>query len=234
MERFMAVFGAIALGTTNAAAGVPVATAPSVVVELFTSQGCASCPPADALLSALADRDDVVSLSFHVDYWDRLGWADPFSLHVSTERQYAYAAAWNSTEVYTPQVVVNGRTGVVGSRPDAVAQAMTDGVGGLTVPVGLSVSDGRVSIDAPGLPHGAMVWLVAFQDGQETRVLRGENAGETIVNRHNVLALLPIELDGNGTAIVPAPVGDGVAALVQTGDGTILGAAQAPLQATPQ
>lgn len=229
MERLAAFFGAIVLGSTSAAAAVPVATAPSVVVELFTSQGCSSCPPADALLSAMAERDDVISLSFHVDYWDRLGWEDPFSLHASTERQHAYAAAWSSTEIYTPQMVVNGRTGVVGSRPDAVATAMSDAVGGLTVPVSLSVSAGQVQIRAPDLPAGAMVWLVGFQDGQETRVLRGENAGETIVNRHNVLALAPVELDGAGFAIVPAPPGDGVAVLVQTGDGTILGAAQMPL-----
>ena len=87
------------------------------VVELFQSQGCSSCPPAAANLAAVADRGDVLALSFEVDYWDRLGWKDTFSKHAWTERQYAYAQAMGHDGVYTPQIVVNGRTAGDGPRP---------------------------------------------------------------------------------------------------------------------
>ena len=89
---------------------------PKAVVELFTSQGCSSCPPADALLTSLADQEDVVALAYHVDYWDYVGWKDTFGEADFSDRQRAYAQSWGSSRIYTPQMVINGVKGVVGSR----------------------------------------------------------------------------------------------------------------------
>src|SRR5689334_24971625 len=95
-----------------------------IVVELFTSEGCSSCPPADALLAELAGRPDVLALSFHVDYWDRLGWRDPFSSPAATERQHGYAVLLGLATVYTPQIVVDGKWQAVGSDHGEVEHAL--------------------------------------------------------------------------------------------------------------
>src|SRR6059036_991639 len=94
---------------------------PPVVVELFTSEGCSSCPPADAFLGELAQRPDIVALAFHVDYWDYIGWKDPYASPLTTQRQHDYAAALHLHMVYTPQMVVDGRADVVGSERSDVA-----------------------------------------------------------------------------------------------------------------
>jgi hypothetical protein len=117
MTRFLAGFG-LALGLvsgTGALAQEAQADGP-VVVELFTSQGCAACPPADAMMQDLAAREDVIALSLHVDYWNYLGWEDTFSQAVFTDRQYGYGRAAGSTVVYTPQLIVGGQDRVMGAR----------------------------------------------------------------------------------------------------------------------
>src|SRR5690606_4371889 len=98
---------------------------PRAVVELFTSQGCSSCPPADALLTSLSERDDVVALAYHVDYWDYIGWEDTFGDKGFSDRQRGYAKSWGSSRIFTPQMVINGAEGVVGSRRDEVQDALT-------------------------------------------------------------------------------------------------------------
>ena len=97
-----------------------------VVVELFTSQGCSSCPPADAVLSKLAQRPDVLALSFHVDYWDNLGWKDPFASRLNTDRQKAYRDAFGNAQIYTPQMVVAGISEMPGFTASAVTAAIAD------------------------------------------------------------------------------------------------------------
>ncbi|SMF11707.1 hypothetical protein SAMN06265365_105270 [Tistlia consotensis] len=152
-----------------------------VVVELFTSQGCSSCPPADAILGELAMRGDVLALSLHVDYWDYIGWKDPFASAEMTERQRAYARAMGSRMVYTPQTIVDGREEMVGSRRDAVMAAIDraeQGPKGVTVTV---VGDDAIQIGAgEAPPDGAVVWLVTYDHEQTTDIQRGENAGRRI------------------------------------------------------
>src|SRR6266436_3034015 len=150
-----------------------------IVVELFTSEGCSSCPPADALLAERASRPDVLALSFHVDYWDRLGWKDPFSSREATERQNRYATLLDLATVYTPQIVVDGRWQAAGSdRADverALDRARRDR---RDVPVTLALDRGQARI---GLgPHGDgvdAVLLIGFDRRHVTAVRRGENSG---------------------------------------------------------
>ena len=135
-----------------------------VVVELFTSQGCSSCPPADVLLGELAKREDVLALAFHVDYWDRLGWKDPFSSAMATARQRAYGHKLGLRTVYTPQIVVDGTAEMVGSDRRAVARAIAAARAKQTVDVKLAREAGELVVQV-GPVEGAgrvSVQLVAF------------------------------------------------------------------------
>jgi hypothetical protein len=161
-----------------------------VVVELFTSQGCSSCPPADVLFQEYADRDDVIALALHVDYWDYLGWKDPFGKAEFTARQKAYARAARERTVYTPQMIVGGTTALVGVQKEqlnaAIAQQSSE-----AQPVDLDVngSDGKyvvmLSADPP-LPAPAVVQIVRYMPEARVAILRGENAGQTIDYRNVV------------------------------------------------
>lgn len=165
------------------------------VVELFTSQGCSSCPPADRLFGKLiGSRDDVVALAFHVDYWDELvhglagRWPDPFSDSAYTQRQYRYKARGldGSNGVYTPQVVVNGRSAAVGSDKQAIEQLLTSpapGAAGMTLERGA----GSMRVTVSGEPGGdAEIWLYRFDVRNVTRIEGGENKGKTLTNHHVV------------------------------------------------
>ncbi len=219
------------------AAGAPVAAdgAPPVVVELYTSQGCSSCPPADELLNELSERDDVLALSFHVDYWDYIGWTDPFADPDHGRRQQRYARRFAERSVYTPQMVIQGVYSEVGSRRDAVLADIDRARGAApTVPVILETgaSDMRVRLPAtPGIGD-AEVLAVLFDREHRTRVRRGENRGQVLRNRNVVRALMPIGVwDGDAAEFrVPgswtADHGGVCAVLVQeTGQGRIVGAA---------
>jgi len=175
--------GILALGPALAWADQP------VVVELFTSQGCSSCPPADAVLSELAERDDVVALSLHVDYWDYIGWKDPYSSPQMTERQRAYAAEMSLRYVYTPQMVIDGRQDIVGSRRSEVMAAVEASVRqGKPVEIAFEAREGgRVIIPEGRAPdRGATIWLAVYDEDHETQVKRGENAGRMLRNAHVV------------------------------------------------
>ena len=160
------------------------ASARPVLVELFTSQGCDSCPPADTLLGELAQRPGVLALAWHVDYWDGLGWKDRFSSALATHRQYDYAKRLGLDNVYTPQLVIDGAAEAVGSdaraADAAIKQAAQRSVEGPALAL-VPAADGpaRVSLGA-GPKTPATVWLVGYDRQQVTPVGRGENAGRSL------------------------------------------------------
>jgi hypothetical protein len=164
-----------------------------MVVELFTSEGCSSCPPADALLGELAQRQYVLPLSFHVDYWDYIGWKDRFADPLFTRRQYAYAEAQGSSMVYTPQMIVAGAIDVVGSDRKAVEKALKTAYTRNTM-YRVNVvreKDGRVVVQFPEASIGvpATVWLVTYQKSAESHVKAGENAGRALMSYNVVRSL---------------------------------------------
>jgi len=169
-----------------------------VVVELFTSQGCSSCPPADRLLSRLADEGAVYPLSFHVDYWNYIGWTDPFSSAEWSERQRRYARAFRSSRIYTPQIVVAGATDCVGSSEDCVRRAIAAAPpadGRLSVAAAPGEAAGRLSLTVDveieqGTTGNAWDVLVAVVESDlVTPVKRGENSGRKLENDRVVRAL---------------------------------------------
>lgn len=190
-----------------------------VVVELFTSQGCASCPPADALLDKLAQRDDVIALALHVDYWDYLGWKDTFSVAAFTARQHGYARAAHARAVYTPQMVIGGVDHVIGSKAmDVMDQVAAHR--GAPNPVGLSaVRDGTVlQIKAEARQAGLgpmIVQIVRYMPSEVVAIPRGENAGKSvryanIVTSWNVVGRwngeAPLEMEVPVAGAAPAVV----------------------------
>lgn len=201
-----------------------------VVVELFTSEGCSSCPPADAYLTDLArGRSEVLPLAFHVTYWNSLGWTDPFSMAAATERQGRYAARFGEGS-YTPEMVVDGRQGLVGSdrgaaeaaiaaarRQDRDAPALDASLRGGTVSVTLGTGRGT-----------ARIVLVGYDGQHRTSVGRGENSGRTLVESNIVRSIASIgRWSGTAaTATAPAPAGDSAAVLLEAPDGSILAAAR--------
>lgn len=166
---------------------------PRAVIELFTSQGCPSCPPADALFGEMAERDDVVALAYHIDYWDYLGWKDGLASPENTSRQQAYAEVFGGS-VYTPQLVIDGSRHVVGSERDKVKAAVSRAArqGGLSVGVDISSTDSSVliSIDRSEVVTGdANVVLVYFHPVKEVEIERGQNAGRRMNYRNIVTSL---------------------------------------------
>lgn len=209
--------------------------APLVVVELFTSQGCAACPPADEMMGELAGHEDVLALSLHVDYWNYLGWEDTFSQALFTERQYAYGHAAGSTMVYTPQLIVGGQDHVMGARAmevvDLIAahRAVAPSVAFDLRPDGDAV---RVSLSWAGEDAAPMmiVQLVRYTPEATVEITRGENAGRT-AEYYNVARQWQVlsAWDGSSDFVAEVPVQPELreAIIVQRADhGPILGAAR--------
>jgi hypothetical protein len=203
------------------------------VVELFQSQGCSSCPPANANLMAIASRPDILALSFGVTYWDQLGWKDTFAQDAFTARQWDYARGLHHPNVFTPQVVVNGRRDGVGANPAELSALIAGGDRGDGGPT-LTLAKGRIAL-GPGRPPagGADVWLVRFDPRiVQVPIKRGENAGRTLPHRNVVRELVRIGR-WNGQAITfstpPAKDPALTAAILvqQSGGGPILAAARA-------
>ncbi len=208
-----------------------------IVVELFTSQGCSSCPPADRILGQLATQPDIVALSFHVDYWNYIGWTDPFSAPEYSTRQRNYARIMGLRHVYTPQIVVQGTAEVVGSNRLAVDSAIQEASKLERVDVTLSrLPNGGVHVELPNAPLSGgdtmEVVLFVFDRKHETAVQRGENGGRTLVNTHVVRELHPLgQWSGKARSYdAPALVSGsdrGCAVVVQSvTTGKIYGAAQ--------
>jgi hypothetical protein len=229
MRRFLPLLlGACALAAPAMAA--PISN--PLVLELYTSQGCSSCPPADAYLGELKrERPDFLVLDFHIDYWDSLGWKDPFSLPQSTARQQSYDSLLNS-EVYTPQLVVGGSRQAVGSDRDAVtaavAAAYQDRAATAPVPLSLTAVGPDLVIDVgAGAGSSASLWLVGYDDRHTTNIGRGENGGLTETEVNIVRSIRPIGTWTGGSLhlSVPKPLGERAAVLLQGANGRILSAA---------
>jgi len=230
----------IALGLTVAAA-IPqaLASGPSAVAELFTSQGCSSCPPADRLVEQLSKNSDILALSLPVDYWDYLGWRDTLASPENSSRQRAYAASRGDRSVYTPQIVVNGREHIVGSDARALTAAL-DRAAPLSATVNLKMTDMAVEAEVTGnLPDGvrmATVFFLSVKESETVAVGRGENAGASITYANVVRSMQPIGMWSGGEETFRMPKselmksdGTQCAILVQlegnTGPGAIIGAA---------
>lgn len=209
-------------GGSAPAAAPAVATgdvAHPTVIELYQSQGCSSCPPADAVVNKIADRKDVIALSFAVTYWDNLGWNDSFGSPAFTARQWDYANAAGRGNVATPQVIVNGREPVLGSREGELNAAIARNAnksGPEIVVVGNQVTVGAGS-------GNATVWVVRYDPRTiDVAINAGENGGRTIPHRNIVRQLTPLgQWQGRAQSFtVPtAPAGLQTAVLVQEGKG---------------
>jgi hypothetical protein len=203
------------------------------VIELFQSQGCSSCPPAEANVGAISDRPDVLALAFEVDYWDRLGWKDTFSKPAWTARQYAYANAMrHGDSVYTPEVIVNGKVEGDGLEPSSLAGLVSRGDRGAGGP-SVGFSGGAVTVGRGAAPAGgADVWLARYiPHTVEVTIPRGENAGHTLPYKHVVREMVLLGKWHGEAATFPVPGGSdpslAEAAIVQAdGTGPILAAAK--------
>jgi hypothetical protein len=154
------------------------------VVELFTSQGCSSCPPADKVFGEVIEQNGVIGLAWHVDYWDYLGWKDTFSSPAATERQRAYASGIGERGVYTPQIIVNGDTVAKNSSfRQSIASALS---GSLPVSLDAKLVDGSLIVTAGDGDGSANLVLVTYETSRDVVIERGENAGETVGYRHAV------------------------------------------------
>jgi hypothetical protein len=224
--------GSLLVAAWMALGGVAQA-AETVVVELFTSQGCSSCPPADRILGELASEENVIALALHVDYWDYLGWKDEFASPDNTKRQRAYARAKGERTIYTPQMVVGGMDHVVGSRGMKVAKIIQKhSERKMPVSIRLRRNGDAVSIQATGsgdLPN-MVVYLATYSPKETVNVRRGENAGRTLTYHNVVRRMAPIgSWNGQGTFNASANVSGNapVVVLMQAGNGgPIMGASR--------
>jgi len=242
--RWSSLFGVLAI---VAMARPAAATEPRAVIELFTSQGCSSCPPADRLLGEFAQDPSIVALTLPIDYWDYLGWKDTLADSRFSTRQKAYSRMRGDRAVYTPQMIVNGERHLIGSDRAAIERAMRETRSGsvMSVPVSVKVSDSQINVTVAAAPqadvHRGEIWICAISKAVPILVERGENRGRRIVYHNVVRNWLKVGDWQGKTAswIVPMEniARDGVdAAVVYVQDGTrdypgpMLGAAYASLR----
>lgn len=217
------------------------AAAPPTVVELFTSQGCSSCPPADELLYEMAGRGDIVAISWHVTYWDYIGWKDPFATAWSTSRQRGYRGKFARSYAYTPQMVIDGRHDVVGSHRreviGIVSASRKEAPDRIRVGLQRDAAAGELVLTFTPQPvdEALEIWLVGYSGVHETKVSRGENRGAKLRNTHIARTMDRLgSWDGTGgTMRVPLPSHEDIAGfaviLQEPGQGAIRGAAKLDL-----
>ncbi|HEY2137983.1 MAG TPA: DUF1223 domain-containing protein [Xanthobacteraceae bacterium] len=251
-RRYVA-FGAI---VATLAAGVSASAAePRAVIELFTSQGCSSCPAADKLLGDLGKDPTLIPLTLSIDLWDYLGWKDTLALPGHSKRQRAYSHSRGDREVYTPQAVINGTVQALGSDPAAIESAITQSrrnAATLSLPLTLTVANGRLTVAAPDAKSdvnktdtSADVWLCPLSKTVEVAIGRGENSGHSITYHNVVRKWVKLGVWSGKAQTWSIPVGDfktedvnAVAVILQNGGsgapGAMLGAAMASLDDTLQ
>ncbi len=221
------------MSLTFAACLAPVAAEAAdrpVVVELFTSQGCSSCPPANAYLNELArDRRDVLALAFHVTYWDRLGWKDPFSIEAATERQDRYGHRFGDGS-YTPEIVVDGLSSHVGSDRGNVGSAIEAAKrqSQTATKVDLKNDGHQLSIDVGSGSGSGRVLLIGFDHDHQTAIRRGENGGRTLQESNVVRSIRSIG-DWKGAPLRVTetfPEGQDAVVIIEAPDGRIVGASR--------
>jgi hypothetical protein len=220
----------------------PMSPVPNAVLELFTSQGCSSCPPADALLAELGKKPGYIALSYSVDYWNYLGWRDTLSSAVNSDRQRDYARMRGDGSVYTPQIVVDGILHVNGSNEAAIEMARRNAAGRLrdvSVPVRMHAEGDTLVIGVGAAPdnsdkRSATIWLAIAKAQATVSITRGENSGKTLSYFHPVKELTPIGMWQGDAMTLRLPLkdlktmgGDCLVAMLQVENaGPILGAAQ--------
>lgn len=234
MLRATNILTAVIFGLTAGFAAPLAAEQRPVVVELYTSQGCSSCPPADAMLSELSSRDDVILIALHVDYWDYIGWKDEFGHPDYAKRQRAYASRAGRRSIYTPEMIVNGKTDIVGAKPMALADAISEHKTAVPRMTLEAVRDGgglRVTGGIPTDGAGPMeVHVLQVAPVQSTKITKGENRGKTI-EYSNIAHDWRVVGTWDGTSPLDLSVDvvgdDRVVVLVQEADaGVIVAAAQ--------
>ena len=238
----MRLLSGMALGLWAGLAGIAIAQSDAgspVVVELYTSQGCSSCPPADAILSELAPREDVIALALHVDYWDYLGWKDEFGSPAFSKRQKAYARAAGARTVYTPQMVVGGAEHLVGVRPMELADLIArHKATAPTVRLAVERSGAVLKIGAESLGPESIgaggdmiVQVVGYRPEATVDIRGGENTGRTITYHNIVESWQPVaEWDGSAPLAIETPAPEGVVVVIvqEAGPGAILAARRLP------
>jgi hypothetical protein len=229
------------LGTAIFATRLGASPPRPVIIELFTSQGCSSCPPADAFLDELKSSQGVIAMSFNVDYWDYLGWRDTLASPAFSQRQYDYAKTRGDMDVYTPQIVVDGTTHFVGSNRPVVKAAIDRSLGSSRatwIPMTLSGDSQAIKIAVDAVPNGmhapdATVWFMAIAPQVAVKIERGENSGREIAYSNVVRKLVPAGMWRGEALSINLPKADlmvdgckGCVALLQTHSvGPVIGCA---------
>lgn len=232
IARHVSLLAAIPLLVAAPAGAVEIRGNVETVVELFTSQGCSRCPDADELLSELGARENVVALGYHIDYWDYIGWQDTFALPANTELQKAYAESWGKMRIYTPQMVINGESAVVGSDAAEAERAIEEAVSPLAITLRANGEE-SVTLQAPAdaeLPP-AVVWIVTYRDSAQVAIERGENSGRALAYTHIVTGRQAIGMwdpDEGAEIVIPLEEilgthSDGAAVIVQEKNGQLPG-----------
>lgn len=237
------ILGSILIGFSSIKEPVQNSRQGFVILELFTSQGCSSCPPADAILSkyALQKNAFIIPLAFHVDYWDRLGWKDPFSKPKFTARQNFYADIFNSTNIYTPQLVVNGKFELVGNRENEIRKLVDKELADQAA-LKIDITDVRIQNGILSTKYfcespinGAVVNLALVKKTAQTNIKRGENKGLTQTSHNIVVDFTQENLKNYGVVNLPFEKNQSaseyiIVAYLQIASGKIIGAAKHDIQ----